>query len=310
MTAEVDYIAIASDQLAETASLFSQAFGFARIPDESSSALAGERLLLGDAEMRIIPESARLNSTQKPGALDHIRLRVDDLERVEKRLDGNGVPWSHVKLDDENTQAIKLAGKDCIGVPLLIRQRLTDESFTPPPRANDNFLGIDHVGVASADNANAQRTFCDLLGLPVESQQTDTEVIIRYEQFTSDTYGVYSPPSPKRELTGLRVLFVDLGAFDLEFLQDLNANRSRSGVSTSTSGDRSAIAQYVEKAGEGLHHVALRVKDIDHALAAAAKAGLQTLDESGRLGSRRARIGFLHPGSTHRVLFHFAERGA
>ncbi|MCG8544558.1 MAG: VOC family protein, partial [Alphaproteobacteria bacterium] len=69
-----------------------------------------------------------------------------------------------------------------------------------------------------------------------------------------------------------------------------------------------AIARFVARRGAGLHHVALKTPDIDGLLASLDAAGLRMIDRIGRPGSRRARIGFVHPASLGGVLMHFVER--
>ena len=61
-------------------------------------------------------------------------------------------------------------------------------------------------------------------------------------------------------------------------------------------------------AGAGLHHLALKTPDIDAALSRLGKAGYRLIDTVGRPGSRRARIGFLHPAALGGVLVHLVER--
>lgn len=169
-----------------------------------------------------------------------------------------------------------------------------------PASPDGNVHSVAHVGVASADNTAAERLWCDLLGLDVESRQTDTETLLRVEQFTSDTYGVRVATSQVGQ-TGLRVLFVSLGGTDLS---DSGGEGERS---SSTAGDTSAISRYIQRSGPGLHHLALRVNDIDDALLRAKRAWAAPLDERGRPGSRRAQIAFLDPRSTARILFHFVH---
>ena len=60
--------------------------------------------------------------------------------------------------------------------------------------------------------------------------------------------------------------------------------------------------------GPGLHHLALKVPDIDAALDRMERAGLTLIDRVGRPGSRRARIGFIHPASLGGVLVHLVQR--
>jgi catechol 2,3-dioxygenase-like lactoylglutathione lyase family enzyme len=173
-----------------------------------------------------------------------------------------------------------------------------------------NVRGIDHIGVASQDNSLVRDQFAGVLGLEVESEQTDTEVLVRVEQFVSTRHGFRSVSNtvPERS-SGLRVLFVTLPPVDFEFLQDLGGRPVETGAGAgSTFGDKSAIGKYVDKRGPGVHHVALRVRDIDAAIARASSAGLHMIDSQGRPGSRRANIAFVHPRSAGSILWHFVQR--
>jgi methylmalonyl-CoA epimerase len=62
------------------------------------------------------------------------------------------------------------------------------------------------------------------------------------------------------------------------------------------------VGRFLAKRGPGLHHVAYQVADIDAALAACRAAGLRLIDEQPRVGIRRSRVAFLHPGSSGGVL--------
>ena len=65
---------------------------------------------------------------------------------------------------------------------------------------------------------------------------------------------------------------------------------------------------HIAARGAGLHHLALKTPDIDATLGRLGKAGYRLIDTVGRPGSRRARIGFLHPASLGGVLVHFVQR--
>lgn len=234
-------------------------------------------------------------------ALTGLGLRTDDVDVVRRDIEDAGMTFA----DGEDEASLRLRAEDWGGVPLVVGTWPRGDNGRTP--ADGNVIGVDHVGVASSDNAGAERRFCDVLGLRVESRQTDTETMLRVEQFTSDTYGVRVATSPVAQ-TGLRVLFVSLGDTDLELLEDLADGAAERGRSSSTAGDTSAISRYIDRFGPGLHHLALRVRDIDTALEQARRAGATLLDERGRPGSRRAQIAFLEPRSTARVLFHFVQR--
>lgn len=137
---------------------------------------------------------------------------------------------------------------------------------------------IDHIGVAVRDLDRYLDVFGNILGLEIH----DFEEADPYE--------------------GLRIAFVRVGETDFEFLQD------RLPEAADKVTDQRDIARWIDRRGEGIHHVALRVDDIDAAIAEAEAKGLRVLDETGRPGARGSRVAFLHPKSTGGVLIHFVER--
>lgn len=64
----------------------------------------------------------------------------------------------------------------------------------------------------------------------------------------------------------------------------------------------STIAKYIEKRGEGIHHIAFAVEDTDKALAEVEAKGVTLIDKQSRKGAEGLNIGFLHPKSTRGVL--------
>lgn len=75
----------------------------------------------------------------------------------------------------------------------------------------------------------------------------------------------------------------------------------------STSND-GTIAKYIEKKGEGLHHIAFRVDDIEKTLEELKAQGFRLIDEKPRLGAGGAKIAFIHPKATNGVLIEISER--
>jgi hypothetical protein len=172
---------------------------------------------------------------------------------------------------------------------------------------------IDHLGIASADNEAAIRVFCDNLGCPLESQQTDLEIRTVVESFTSDKYGVVRHERPEEIVGGLRDAFITIGDCELEFLEDFDPNLKpreiRADQAGNTKGDQSAIARYVERRGPGLHHLGLKTPDINALLPKLADAGYRMIDTVGRPGGRASLIGFVHPSSFGGgLVVHFVER--
>jgi methylmalonyl-CoA epimerase len=90
----------------------------------------------------------------------------------------------------------------------------------------------------------------------------------------------------------VRVAFIPIGESTIELVQP-------------TAPD-STVAAYLEKRGEGLHHLALEVEDIHAALAELKGQGMQLIDEAPRHGAE-GQIAFLHPRSTGRVLIELVE---
>ena len=207
---------------------------------------------------------------------------------------------------------VELAARDTCGIATRLCEPIAANAGDA---ASDRVERIDHIGIASEDNRAAGAVFTDRLGCPVESTQTDFEVSQAIESFTSDKYGVVYHSRPPEPVGGLRVSFLTVGDCEMELLQpfdprpvDGRAEGPVRGVPGNTRGDKGAIARYIERRGPGLHHLALKTPDIDATLARLAGAGHRMIDHTGRPGSRRARIGFIHPASLGGLLLHFVER--
>jgi len=68
------------------------------------------------------------------------------------------------------------------------------------------------------------------------------------------------------------------------------------------------IGKFLEKRGEGIHHIAFAVADATEALSDAEKSGIALIDKTSRKGAEGMNIGFLHPKSTHGVLTEFCSK--
>jgi len=125
---------------------------------------------------------------------------------------------------------------------------------------------IDHIGIAVKDLGAAVRTYESLLGLKCD----------RIEEV----------PGEK-----VKAAFFRVGDIHIELLQ-----------STSEDG---AIASFIRKKGEGIHHIAFQTTDIIDQLAHARKAGLRLIREHPTDGAGGKQIAFVHPASTHGALIEF-----
>lgn len=69
----------------------------------------------------------------------------------------------------------------------------------------------------------------------------------------------------------------------------------------------SPVGRFLDKRGEGLHHIAVRVKDIDAALESLKAAGTPLVDETPRIGAHGTRVAFLHPKGMNGVLLELVQ---
>ena len=73
--------------------------------------------------------------------------------------------------------------------------------------------------------------------------------------------------------------------------------------------DDSTVAKFIEKRGEGLHHIAYEVRDIAASLEELKSEGVQLIDQSPRRGSRGTKVAFVHPKGNRGVLVELVELG-
>ena len=69
----------------------------------------------------------------------------------------------------------------------------------------------------------------------------------------------------------------------------------------------SPVAKYIEKRGEGIHHIAFAVEGLEETLQSTAEKGVQLIDQKPRKGAEGLNIAFLHPKATGGVLTEFCE---
>ena len=91
---------------------------------------------------------------------------------------------------------------------------------------------------------------------------------------------------------GVKSLILPLGNAHIELIEPLDAS--------------SGVAKYIEKKGEGLHHISLSVSNIDGALKSVEEKGGELIDKKGRKGIE-GKIGFIHPRSFKGVLIELTE---
>ena len=127
---------------------------------------------------------------------------------------------------------------------------------------------IEHIGIAVRNLENAISFYEKVLGLKC--------------------YKIENVPDQK-----VRTAFLKVGETKLELLE-----------STDPEGP---VGKFIEKKGEGIHHIAFAVKRIEEQLAHAAKMGVQLIDNHPRKGAEDLEIAFLHPKTTAGVLIELCE---
>lgn len=299
----IAYVALASSDPDATCAVFERHFGLPRTEFDSpqgSVPLFG----LGRSALAVFPLGhPMLDGEAKPG-VHHIALGVDDVDASARRAAVAAAPAAGLG----GRKTLMLDRAATAGVRTRLSERLDLASH--PAAAVER---IDHLGVASSDVLEDERVFSGKFGFPVESRQTDMEVNLAVESFTSDKYGVVYHNRAPEPVGGLRVYFISVGDCELEFLANFDPRQGAQiahGHAGSTRQDQGAITRFVQSRGRGLHHIALKVRDIDATLAGMAQAGLQMIDARGRPGSRRALIGFPHPKATGGILMHLVQRDA
>jgi methylmalonyl-CoA/ethylmalonyl-CoA epimerase len=127
---------------------------------------------------------------------------------------------------------------------------------------------IEHIGIAVKDLQSAIVLYESVFGLKCYKIEEVTE-------------------------QGVRTAFFKIGETKIELLE-----------STDPEGP---VARFIKKKGEGIHHIAFAVKDIEEQLQHAAANGIRLVNEFPVKGADDLDVAFLHPGSTYGVLIEICE---
>ena len=129
-------------------------------------------------------------------------------------------------------------------------------------------LKVEHIGIAVKDIATSGELFRKLLG---------------NEAYKSEAV----------ESEGVTTLFFKTGDTKIELLEATN--------------EASPIAKFIEKRGEGIHHIAFEVDDIEAEIKRLQSEGFTLLNETPKAGADNKRIAFLHPKTTNGVLVELCQ---
>ncbi|MCD6564371.1 MAG: methylmalonyl-CoA epimerase [Bacteroidales bacterium] len=132
-----------------------------------------------------------------------------------------------------------------------------------------NLLHIEHIGIAVTSLDEAIPFYEKVLGL--------------------DCYSIEEVKDQK-----VKTAFFKVGQTKIELLEPTDPE--------------STIAKFISKKGEGIHHIAFAVNDIDRKLKEVEEKGVRLIDNVSRKGAEGMDIGFLHPKSTFGVLTELCEK--
>ena len=127
---------------------------------------------------------------------------------------------------------------------------------------------IEHIGIAVSNLEAAVSYYEQVLGL--------------------ECYAIEEVKEKK-----VRTAFFRVGETKIELLESTEAD--------------GPVGKFIEKRGQGVHHIAFAMDDTDQALKEAEAKGVQLIDKSSRKGAEGLKIGFLHPKSTFGVLTEFCS---
>ena len=124
------------------------------------------------------------------------------------------------------------------------------------------------------------------LGYAVENIEAAT-------QFYEEHFGVRVGEPEEVEEQGIVATMFEVGESMIELVQPTRPN--------------SPVGKFLEKRGEGFHHVAFQVDDLEAALKELKNSGVELIDEEPRIGAGGTRMAFLHPKDAHGVLTELVE---
>jgi len=127
---------------------------------------------------------------------------------------------------------------------------------------------IEHIGIAVRDLESSVELFSKLLNIPPYK-------------------------SEKVESEGVETTFFKTGETKVELLSATNED--------------SPIAKFLEKKGEGIHHIAFEVADLDAEIKRLEKEGFKLINQASKDGADNKKIAFLHPKSTNGVLIEICQ---
>jgi methylmalonyl-CoA/ethylmalonyl-CoA epimerase len=130
---------------------------------------------------------------------------------------------------------------------------------------------IEHIGVAVKSVDESIHVFRDILGIPMEK--------------------VYESEAIKT-----KIAFFPVGGSTIELVEPMDPE--------------SPVAKFIQKRGEGIHHICLGVENIEAALRHYESQGIELLNKTARKTPDGRLVAFLHPKSTHGVLIELEQMGA
>ena len=130
-------------------------------------------------------------------------------------------------------------------------------------------LCVDHISLAVRSIDESTKFYTEILGLELDGTEEVAEQKVR-------------------------TAFLPVGETEIEILESIAPD--------------GPIAKYIDKKGEGIQHIALRVDDLEAALEELKNKGVRLIDETPRRGAGGRKIAFIHPKATNGILLELCQK--
>jgi len=128
---------------------------------------------------------------------------------------------------------------------------------------------IEHIGIAVKDIGEVSKFYTDIFECQI-SEEIDV---------------------PERKI---RIAFTEISGVKLEFVMPTDKE--------------SVVAKFIDKRGEGIHHICFEVEDVEKATTELKDKGVELVDDRPRMGAEGKKIVFIKPKSTHGVLIELKQK--
>ncbi|OEF95544.1 methylmalonyl-CoA epimerase [Vulcanibacillus modesticaldus] len=187
-------------------------------------------------------------------------------------IGGGVIPEDDIPyLKEQGVKAVFTPGTPIAEIVKFIKENVVNETMDSfEKKINKSLKKIDHIGIAVEKLDTAINFFKNTLGLEM----------LGLDEVANE---------------GVKIAFFKIGDIKIELLEPID--------------EESPIYKYLQKKGEGIHHLAFEVEDILYQFQLMGELGIPLLQDTPKIGANGKKVGFIHPKASHKVLIEFCERG-